>query len=151
RYLGLMIAQTPYVFNLTECHLVSPWFSEVLARTRAWWAESGLKAFYPPKDEGSLRHLTLREGKRTGQKMAVLNVSGNPAFALTRAQLDSFVAAIGPDVPIFLRIHQTQKGQPTRFYEMHLAGPDHIIENLHGLSFKISPTSFFQPNTLAAE
>jgi 23S rRNA (uracil1939-C5)-methyltransferase len=38
---------------------------------------------------------------------------------------------------------------------MHLAGSDHIVEELRlkgrTLSFKISPISFFQPNTLSAE
>ena len=159
RYLGLMIAQAEgCVFNVEDCHLCSAWFSEVLGAVRRWWEGSGLNAYYPPRDEGTLRHITLREAVRTGQKMAILNVSGNPLFAPTRSQLDSFVAAVQsvvPDASIFLRIHQTKKGSPTRFYEMHLAGPDHIVEELHlktgKLSFKISPTSFFQPNTLQAE
>jgi len=160
RYLGLMIAQAePYVFNLTECHLTSPWFAEVLTSIRTWWESSGIKAYYPPEDTGSLRYLTLREAKRTGQKMAILNVSGNPDFALTRPQLDGYVAAVrrvvSDEISIFLRIHQTKKGRPTNFYEMHLSGPDHIVEELHltegPLSFKISPISFFQPNTLSAE
>ena len=47
---------------------------------------------------GSLRYLTLPGGlSRTGQKMAVLNVSGNPEFgSLRETQLDSF-AAVGPE------------------------------------------------------
>ncbi|MDE3045359.1 MAG: 23S rRNA (uracil(1939)-C(5))-methyltransferase RlmD [Verrucomicrobiota bacterium] len=162
RYLGLMIAQAePYVFNVEECHLCSTWFSDVLNRVRTWWEGSGLKAYDPPRDEGTLRYLTLREAFRTGQKMAVLNVSGNPTFAPSREQLDGFVAAVRsvlpPEEPIslFLRIHQTKKGRPTHFYEMHLGGPDHIVEELHlqggKLSFKISPSSFFQPNTAQAE
>lgn len=160
KYLGLMIAQAePYVFNVTECHLTNAWFTEALAAVRAWWEASGIKAYYPPSDTGSLRYLTLREGMRTGQKMAILNVSGNPDFALTRPQLDDYVAAIksavSGDPSIFLRIHQTKKGRPTNFYEMHLSGPDHIVEELRlkerTLSFKISPISFFQPNTLSAE
>lgn len=160
RYLGLMIAQAePYVFNLTECHLTSSWFTDVLSSVRTWWEASGIKAYYPPADSGSLRYLTLREAVRTGQKMAILNVSGNPEFALTRAQLDAYTAAVQSavqgDISVFLRIHQTKKGKPTHFFEMHLAGPDHIVEELHlkegPLSFKISPISFFQPNTLSAE
>ncbi len=160
KYLGLMIAQAePYVFNLTECHLTSRWFSEVVGAVRGWWEASGLKAYYPPGDTGSLRYLTLREAIRTGQRMAVLNVSGNSEFALNRSQLDAFVAAVqsaaGSETAIFLRIHQTKKGRPTNFFEMHLAGADHIVEELRlkegTLSFKISPISFFQPNTLAAE
>lgn len=160
RYLGLMIAQAePYVYNTEECHLCNSWFSAVLQATRTWWEASGLKAYNPPKDEGTLRYITLREAIRTGQKMAILNVSGNPESAPSRASLDSFVqalrAAVGDDISLFLRVHQTKKGRPTQFYEMHLGGPDHIVEELHlqggKLSFKISPSSFFQPNTLQAE
>lgn len=160
RFLGLMIAQAePYVFNLTECHLTNSWFTDALSAVRTWWEGSGVKAYYPPADSGSLRYLTVREGIRTGQKMVILNVSGNAEFALTRPQLDGYVAAVQSaiqgEISIFLRIHQTKKGKPTQFFEMHLAGPDHIVEQLHlkdrTLSFKISPISFFQPNTLAAE
>ncbi len=160
KFLGLMIAQAePYVFNVEECHLVNPWFSKALCAVRKWWEGSGVKAYFPPSDEGSLRYLTLREAMRTGEKMAVLNVSGNPAFALNRQEIDSFVAvlkeAVSDDLSIFLRIHQTKKGRPTHFFEMHCSGKDHIMEQLHlqggVLSFKISPISFFQPNTLAAE
>jgi 23S rRNA (uracil1939-C5)-methyltransferase len=160
KYLGLMIAQAePYVFNLTECHLTSPWFAQVLSKVRTWWEASTIKAFYPPSDTGSLRYLTVREAKRTGQKMVILNVSGNPEFALTRADLNDFVAAVQSavegEISIFLRIHQTKKGKPTNFFEMHLCGPDHMIEELHlasgKLKFKMSPISFFQPNTFSAE
>lgn len=159
KYLGLMIAQAePYVFNLTECHLTNSWFAAVVSSVRTWWEASSLKAYFPPADAGSLRYLTLREGMRTGQKMAILNVSGNPEFALNRAQLDGFVQAVkahDENMSVFLRIHQTKKGKPTQFFEMHLSGPDHILEELRlkskTLSFKISPISFFQPNTLSAE
>lgn len=160
RYLGLMIAQAePYVFNLTECHLASSWFAELLSAVRTWWENSKLKAYHPPTDSGTLRYLTVREAVRTQQKMAILNVSGNPDYAITRDDLESFKkiaeGAVSQEISLFLRIHQTKKGRPTQFFEMHLAGPDHIVEELHlktgSLSFKISPSSFFQPNTYSAE
>lgn len=158
KYVGLMIAQAePYVYNTEECHLCNPWVTEILQSIRLWWDASGLKAYNPPRDEGTLRYVTFREAFRTGQRMIVLNISGHADFAPTRAQLDAFVEAVKPagDASVFLRIHQTKKGKPTQFFEMHLAGPDHIVEELHlaagNLSFKISPISFFQPNTIQAE
>lgn len=171
RFLGLVLdSSRGKVFNLTECHLVNTWFAEGVKAVRQWWQESALEAYHPMRNTGSLRTLTLREGQRTGDRMAILTVSGNPDYALNKKHLESFVAylrdAIEPltdvsHLSIFLRIQQIAKGTATNFYEMHLHGPDHIRETLHvtcapneppvNLTFKISPTAFFQPNTRQAE
>lgn len=164
RFLGLMMAGTKgKVQTLSECHLTPPWFVSVLRIVYQWWENGELTAFHPFKNRGCLRTLTLREGKRTGDKMVLLTVSGHPEDAPKRADLDSFVEkiqeALGKNTSIFLRIQQAVKGSPTQFFEMHLAGPDHILEHLEiaagsfkkTYSFKISPTAFFQPNPRQAE
>ncbi len=160
RFLGLIIAGSKgHVLNLNECHLASPWFTLLLNQVRSWWEQSGLAA-YRMNNTGSLRTLTVREGKRTGDKLVMLTVSGNPAYALSKLELNRFIEAVKASVSdaerlsIFLRIQQICKKAPTQFYEMHLHGPDHLLEKMHlssELTFKISPTSFFQPNTFQAE
>lgn len=170
KFFGLVLdSSRGKVFNLTECHLVNSWFVDGVTAVRKWWMESDLSAYHPPKDVGSLRTLALREGMRTGDRLVLLTVSGNPEYALKKHHLESFVAfmrdAIEPDVPpanlsIFLRIQQAAKGMETNFYEMHLYGPDHLREELQisydasepmSLQFKVSPSAFFQPNTYQAE
>jgi len=169
RFLGLMLAEGKRrVFNLTECFLTSSWFADIVEAIRTWWEESGLLAYHFASDAGSLRTLTLREAKRTQGKMVMLTVSGNPQFALKHSHIKSFVEAVKAVVPqeehhslsIFLRVQQIAKGHKTQFFEMHLFGPDHILEELilsdlngtsSSLKFKISPTSFFQPNPRQAE
>lgn len=157
RYLGLILHKSRgKVFNLKECLISSPWFTATLHAVKKWWDQTELRAYHFRKGEGSLRTLTVRESKRTGQRMVMLTVSGDSRFSLSKAQIEGFIQAINdPKVSIFLRIQQCIKGSPTQFYEMHLSGPEHIEEELHlfgqTLTFKISPTSFFQPNTLQAE
>jgi len=170
RYLGLILHGTRgYVFQMQECHLMNKWGVEVVQAVSKWWENSGLDAYHMGSDKGALRTLILREGQSTGDRMVMLTVSGNPAYALNQKQIQDFKAVIlqiiGSPLPesklsIFLRIQQIAKGQPTQFYEMHLYGPDHIRETLHieteenerhSLHFRISPTAFFQPNTRQAE
>lgn len=160
RYLGLMLnSGRQRVLNLQACHLVNSWFTQAMAITREWWASSGLLAYHPYRDGGSLRTLTLREGIRTGDRMAILTISGNPAFALSDAQVASWVQAMQSlgELSLFLRIHKIAKGSPTVFIEHHLAGNNHIREALHltssakPLVCKISPSAFFQPSTIQAE
>jgi 23S rRNA (uracil1939-C5)-methyltransferase len=171
QFLGLFMDNSRgKVMNITECHLVSPWFAEVLSEVRQWWKDTELEAYHPFSNSGALRTLVVREGKRTGDRMVMLTVSGNPDFALSKIQLESFVNVVRQSsgcgdssnkISIYLRIQQVAKGMPTNFYEMLLFGPDHIREVLEvqidpndkpqKLHFHISPTAFFQPNTDQAE
>ena len=157
KYLGLIMRSSRgKVFNLHECLLAPSWMAETLQRVKAWWDQTEIPAFHFHRGTGTLRTLTLREGRRTGDRLAMLTVSGDPKYALTRTQLNGFLKALdNPQMSTFLRVQQCIPKTPTQFFEMHLCGPDHIRDELHlqgrVLSFKISPSSFFQPNTEQAE
>lgn len=156
KFLGLMIAGSRYVFNVARCHLIDEWASQMLDVTRRWWEEENLMAYQPHKNEGDLKTLTLRQTHATHEKMVVLTVSGDhkiPSYA-------SFVKKINEKIPgenpsIFVKEHHTQKGMPSFDTLIHLSGKKYITEHMviekKILSFQISPTSFFQPNTLQAQ
>jgi 23S rRNA (uracil1939-C5)-methyltransferase len=165
RYLGLIIGGSKgKVVNLEECHVVRPWMAAILKQVREWWETTSLEAYHPFSGQGTLYTLTLREGMHTGEKLIMLTVTGSPSSAFSHRELESFKKAVLHSlegvVSLFLQIKQAQQGQPTQFHEMLLHGPDHIHEKLtinypegkeRTFTFKISPSSFFQPNTSQAE
>ncbi len=140
--------------QIEECHLVNPWFVEVLKSVRRFWSENSLRSYFPPKDRGHLKNLTLREGMRTGEKMVILTVSGNPLYPIEEPLLDRFVQMILDRVAvdtIALRRQIIRRGVPTEFEERILYGRGVIHEELIGeydcpVTFTIRPASFFQPN-----
>ena len=149
RYLGLMMRRGRVV-DLQECHLCSEWMMETLEAVRSWWVKSGLNAYHARSDRGSLRTLTLREGKRTGDRLAMLTLSGNPDYGVSDEQLEVLVTAL-PNMTVVAQTQHIKKGTPTRFTERLLAGPPAIRETLSGLHFQVSATAFFQPNPIQAE
>ncbi|MBM3201540.1 MAG: 23S rRNA (uracil(1939)-C(5))-methyltransferase RlmD [Chlamydiae bacterium] len=145
RFLGLF-AKRGKVLTLQECLLTDPWYIKTKNAVYEWWEEEDLPAFHPRKAEGLLINLILRTSP-SGGKMVNLLVSGNPAYALTRKQLDNFVAKVQSDqVSVFLTLKHAKEGSVTTYSEMHLAGQSYLTYSLAGLSYHLSPTSFFQPN-----
>lgn len=155
KFLGLM-RKRGKVENLEACYLASPWFIDVLGRVREWFANSKIDAYHPPSDSGALRTLTMREGKRTGEKMVVLTISGNPDFPLSDSAIQEFADAVGKVDSLLLRKQIIAKKTPTRFEEILLKGKEAIHEKLYDpkgnpFAFRIRAASFFQPNTVQAE
>lgn len=150
------------IITIDRCHLVNSWVSDVLKAVRAWWKEyPGIQAYHFMSGTGCLQTLTLREGKKTGEKMVILTVSQSVSSMLDGKALNSLKAFIkqafdgAEGISIFLRIHSVKKGRGSEYYEMHLSGKPLIKEELtikgKTFTFAVSPSSFFQPNTEMAE
>lgn len=163
KFLGLMIANANrYVFNVEKCFLCAFWFTEVLQNVREFWENSNLKAYDFADDSGHFRYLTIREGKNTNEKMVILTVSGNKEYNLSDNDIENLKNAIylvDENISFYIRKQKIEKRKATVFEETHIAGPTFIKEKLYidikgekkELTFKISPSSFFQPNTKQAE
>jgi 23S rRNA (uracil1939-C5)-methyltransferase len=140
--------------DIEECLIAPEGMRELFASVRAWYRERGYRAFNSRTGEGALRNLLVREGKHTGERMAVLlTTPGDEPY-------DGFVEAVQRAWPC----HSIQHGTSASKADVALCdeirvlhGAPYIREELRlpglpaPLRFQISPMSFFQTNTRATE
>ena len=81
--------ETSIAFGACSVKHAAPWAVQALHVVKKWQEESNLSAYFPRKDEGSLRTLTIRMGQTSGDKMVILTVSGRPEYALGKSQLET--------------------------------------------------------------
>jgi 23S rRNA (uracil1939-C5)-methyltransferase len=158
------------VLNLEECYLESEFVSELLPKVRLWAVSHGLEPYLNRGGSGFLRTVTVREGKRTGQRLIELTTTHDPEALfdgeLVAAEeiaeafcqfIQGAAAEIGGELTsVYWTQQRAVRGKPTRFFEHHLFGERLLVEEMHlpddqVLEFEIHPRAFFQPNSLQAE
>jgi 23S rRNA (uracil1939-C5)-methyltransferase len=122
------------IVDVDDCLLASERNNEARNATRAWAGAQGLTAYDRRIQEGLLRNLVVREGRRTDQVQTRLVTS---AAELPRPPVDLHTVVEGPG--------GGTEG-PTG-----VLGAEHLAEELCGLRFRVSHTAFLQTNTEMAE
>jgi len=138
------------IFDLERCHLQSDVSNRVVDRIRQFARKQGLSVYHLRRHEGLLRFLTVREGKQTGEVMVILTTSGEDMPDVERLGTELTLAF--PEIRSVIHSVNRRKAQVAIGDEERIiAGSATVQETLSGFSFEISPSSFFQTNTLQAE
>lgn len=137
------------ILDLHECHLQSELSARLVNRVRELAKEQGWSPYDARTHQGYLRNLVIRTGVRTGQVMVnLVTRSDRPdreeLFAKT-------LAAEFPEVTTSVCSVNATRSPVAAGQERVLSGDGTIAERIGDLTFRISPTTFFQPNTLQAE
>lgn len=135
---------------LTECPVFGPAVERIFPVVVDFARENRLEGFEPATRQGQLRHLVLRQGKRTGELMAALVTAeiGDVDFGALAGRL----AAAAPELVSFVHVTNRRGSDLVEFERTRVvAGVPFIEERLSGLSFRIYAPSFFQTNTAGAE
>jgi 23S rRNA (uracil1939-C5)-methyltransferase len=134
------------VVTAAECRLQSPQAQELVRRLVEFCRARNLTPFDERRKVGLVRDVTVREGKRTGQRMVMLTATtAHPAFAELPAVLGDLATTVL--LGISPTLHNSARLERVEL----LSGPGTIEEQLNGLTFEVGPTTFFQTNTLQAE
>jgi 23S rRNA (uracil1939-C5)-methyltransferase len=117
---------------------------ELREAVKAWCRAEGLSAWDRRDQQGLLRNLVVREGRRTGQLQARVVTSAGSSF-----RVEELAAAIPADSVLWTSaagVAETAHGETEV-----VKGTAHLEEELSGLRLRISPDAFFQTNTEMAE
>ena len=149
--LGLHLAgRHAKVLDIRRCEIQSEAGNEILRATHELARASGLAAWDSRAHTGVLRHLVIREARRTGQVLVAPVTTpdhAEPVAALARA-----LVARCPSITTLVhaesaRLANVALGETERV----LHGVGWIEEHLCGVRFRISARSFFQVHTAQAE
>ena len=132
------------ILPMTDCLLASERSNVAREQALAELRRQGLGAWDRRTQQGFLRNLVVREGRRTGELQVRLVTSPGKLDA------DALIDAIDADGLFWTQTaglgESTQGGETTL-----LQGSPQLSEQLGDLRFLISPEAFFQTNTEMAE
>ncbi len=140
------------IVNATDCHIVHDDFNKVVEATLAYFTELGATHYHKRRHEGYLRYLVVRRGVKTKELQLNLVTSSQESYDLGSYVEGMCALELDHEIKGIIHTINDQKSDAVKVDEVHiLYGEDYFYEQLFDLTFKISPFSFFQTNTLGAE
>ncbi len=151
--LGLHKKGSTYdVLTAYDCKLVHEDMTKILACVLEYFKERNVSYYKKMQHVGYLRHLLLRRGDVTGEILVNLVTTTQEEYDL-QPLVDALLALEleGKIVGILHILNDSLSDVVQSDETKVLYGQDFFYEKLLGMEFKITPFSFFQPNSRAAE
>lgn len=154
--LGLRERSSPFksyvkqTVELKTCPIFSAIVEKIFPVFISYAEKNGLKPYNPYIRKGFLRHLVIREGKRTGELMLILVTT--PGQLPDVLKLAEDLDACTGNLKSFWQVENSQVSDVVHFGKKHLIlGNSAIEEKMDTFTFRIHPHTFFQTNTEGAE
>ena len=151
--LGLHKKGSTYdVLTAFDCKLVHEDMTKILVCVLDYFKERNVSYYKKMQHVGYLRHLLLRRGDITGEILVNLVTTTQEEYDLTPL-VDALLALEleGKIVGVLHILNDSLSDVVQSDETRVLYGQDYFYEKLLGMEFKITPFSFFQPNSRAAE
>ena len=151
--LGLHKKGSTYdVLTASDCRLVHSDMNRILTCVLEYFRKQGVSYYRKMQHVGYLRHLLLRRGDTTGEILVNLVTTTQEEHDLQPLVEELLGLELEGKIVGILHILNDSLSDVVKSDETRvLYGQDYFYEKLLGLDFKITPFSFFQPNTRGAE
>lgn len=151
--LGLHKKGSTYdVLTASDCKLVHDDMTKILNCVLEYFKERNVSYYKKMQHTGYLRHLLLRRGDRTGEILVNLVTTTQEEHDMSPLKETLLNLELEGKIVGFLHILNDSLSDVVQSDETRIIyGQDYFYEKLLNLEFKITPFSFFQPNSRGAE
>ena len=147
---GVYKEGTHIIVPVEKCLLENEKADEIIQTIKGLLKSFKIKTYDEDTGYGLLRHVLVRVGCSTGQIMVVL-VLGSPILP----SKNNFVKAlrkVHPEITtVVINVNDKKTSMVLGDKEQVIYGPGYIEDRLCGMTFKISPKSFYQVNPRQTE
>lgn len=148
--MGFFASHSHRIIPCDDCLLQPPAFAAAAEVFRQWAERSGESVYDESTGKGKLRHLYLRQAGATGEVMVCVVVNGNGVH--DEAELARMLREKVPGLAsVLINVNREKTNVVLGSKCRTVWGKDHITDVLCGLTFDISPLSFYQVNRDQAE
>lgn len=140
------------IVDASRCVIAHKDYNQVISCARDYFKEQGIPFYRKLSHEGYLRHLLVRRATKTGEMLICLVTSSQQKLDLEPLVERWKDLKLEGSIVGILHIINDGLADVVKSDQISvLYGKDFFYEEILGLTFKISPFSFFQTNSLGAE
>ena len=147
---GIYEEKSHRIVSVDDCMIEDKKSQEIIRTIRGMLKSFKIKTYDEDTGYGLLRHVLVRRGFSTGEIMVVL-VTVSPILP----SKNNFVKALRKEhseiTTVVLNVNDRQTSMVLGDRNIVLYGPGFIKDRLMGLTFRISPSSFYQVNPVQTE
>ena len=147
--IGFYAPRSHRVVAQRQCALQPPVFSDILNAVAEWMETSGATAYDEETHRGLVRHIYIREGEVSGERMVCLVCTSGKLPNASR--LVNALKAIDGVCSVLVNLNREKTNVILGKNTFALWGKETINDTLCGLNFRLSPLSFYQVNRSGAE
>lgn len=154
--IGFYQSKTHDVVNCEECLIQSEPVEKLAKAVRQYMKEDNITAWDPKWEKGLMRHLIVKTAQNTGEVMAILVINGKglPNGEKLVGMMDDAINEIPPREDgisyslesVVINVNKKKTSEIMGEQCITIAGKPTILEEVGGMSFEISPISFYQVN-----
>ena len=146
---GFYAGRSHRIIPMDDCALSPALFGRITEAVLEWMRENRISAYSEETGDGIVRHVFIRRGGKTGQTAVCLIVNSRklPAQKALAEKLSAFPEITGISYSVNrekTNVIMTQKA-------VTVYGKPYIEDEINGVTYRISPNSFFQVNPLQTD